>query len=336
MCRLLMRMLPWMMAILLPVLTASCSKDPEPEKPKQEEPVVPDWEDTVIEGEASMSQVPMQFNASPTEAAMRGYTTGSTYNSGYTFTGNELVTIGVTGKGVTSRSTSEETKQYQVSNTSTGKLDYTGLTTESFCWLSKAESIDVRAWSYGNGDTPATDPDGQTFSIPTAQNSGTDIKELLYMPSTTKSYGSDGSVTLQLKHMLSRIVITIADDADSSPTISSIAIGNNNVPTTGTFDLDNAKKWTGQGTNGTITPKTETANSIYSAVLIPYTFNSAVDKFISIVIDGETFAYTLPANTEFEAGKQYGFTINVKNRAITFSTTVTAWTADPRNIDFSE
>ena len=319
MCRLLTRMLPCMMALLLPFLTASCSEDPEPEKPKQEDPLVPDWEDTVIDGDASMSRCQMSFTASAGASESDGIMRGSSNASGgqYTFTVGDLVSVEVQGKG---------TKEYIVANTN-GTMAYNGTpATNQFYW--ETPNINVRAWSYGSSTSYTTDPVGNTFTLNTNQSSN--YQELLYMSNAAKSYyTNNGSVTLQLQHMLSRIVITITNStggAHDIGTITDVTIGNNNVPTTAVFYANSSDKWSSQGTNGTIQPKTETSNSVYSAVLIPYKFTTAVSKFINITTAERSFAYTLPANTEFEAGKQYNFTIHVTKTALyVTSATVSAW-----------
>lgn len=316
----------------------SCSRDPEEEEKKeQEDKKVEDWENNDINGDATMAPRVMQFSLlnSDTlpdpEVETRGGV-GTATTDHYAFDVNDLVTISITGKGK---------KVYKITNVetdpltqiSTGELEYNGTpSTDGFYWETK-DDINVTAWSKGSTSTIADDPNGETFDLEKEQQTN-GYQELLYMEETTKSFGTEGKISLSLEHMLSRIVITVNQDAATAQTISGITIGSNNVPTRGVFDTSEDKKWKNQGSNGTITPKTEATNSIYSAVLIPYKFTSTTANFINITIGSETFAYELPANTEFLAGKQYNYTITVKNRAITFSVTVSNWTDASKTLNF--
>lgn len=328
------RTFPWIVtAVLLSVTLFSCDHDPErQEKPKTEDPDVQEWDNTDIDGDAVMSSA-MAFHVAGgnpqtgSEATLRG----SVGTDHYVFALNDLVTINITGKGK---------KVYKVTDTADGTLTYTGTATDAFLWNSTSENIAVTAWSYGSGTEMSDDPSRQAFSLETNQRDN-GYQELLYMAETTTSYeANNGKVNIDLEHMLSRVVITVNQDAASAKTITAVTMGSSsgdkNLPTSAVFTPANAKKWTSVGTEkGVITPMVETANSVYSAVLIPTTYEAGL-KLINITIGGETFAYVLPDDTELLAGKQYNYTITVKNRLITFSVTVTDWTTTSRTIDFSE
>lgn len=316
-------------------------------------------------------KTPISFNVgfgilpSP-DVSTRGYTTTQAVG-GYTFSGGEYMAIAVTGKGVTTRSTTEVVKQYSISagnsgnNALTYQKDADGTSkTDAYHWLSNTETVSIRAWSDGKTTTPAAalaaDPDGQAFTIESTQSG--DVKELLYSPAkdyTNSDTNSDGIADTQeisLYHQLSRIVVNVKDDADGSPTIAAISIGHDSdghrVPKTGTFAKptsgNNYGTWSGQTNLGTITPKLETTATsgyehTYTAVVIPggTTFYPAGMKLINITIGGENFSYTIPAGgITLNSGKQYNYNITVKNRAIILTISVTAWTNDARSIDFAE
>ena len=168
--------------------------------------------------------MPISFNvgigtASVPDVTTRGYTTDYAHNSGYTFLATDVVSIGITGVSGSSRSTtSEEIKQYTVAagtgqQSLTYSKDANGSTTQGFDWLSQSETVRIRAWSYGNSDTPATDPDGHSFAISTTQGSDTSIQELLYSPSTNYPYGN---IIIPLYHQLVRVVVNITCDSNRS------------------------------------------------------------------------------------------------------------------------
>lgn len=229
--------------------------------------------------------------------------------TGYSFTANDLVTISVTGKGQ---------KTYSVSNPSTGALSYSGA--DAFTWESKSESLTLNAWSKGSSTEQSTDPNGQTFTLTTNQSSN--YQELLYSsPIDNYTYGTNGSVALQLYHQLARIVINITHELEGSITISSITIGDGStatIPTSATFTRpasgQTAGTWSSHGSQkGQITPKTESANSCYSAVVIPATYASGT-KFIKITTsDSKVYVYSLGSATTLQAGKQYTLNILVKD-----------------------
>ena len=169
----------------------------------------------------------------------------------------------------------------------------------------------------------SNDPHGQTFILETNQE-GNGYQELLYTsPVDTYSYGTDGIIGLKLYHQLARLVINISYDLGNS--LDEIFIGDGLtavIPTTGKFNRPATGKTTGtwpeenMGTeHGKIIPKTETANTCYSAVLIPTTYTENT-KFIVINMDDDTFAYTLDGDIELQAGKQYTFSLTVKNGLI--------------------
>ena len=313
-----------------------------------------DNDTAVTDGE---HRTPIAFNVNigglpAPEVSTRGYTTGKDHNSGYTFTGHEVVSIGITGKGVTSRSELEDVKQYKVTNTTTGGMTYNGTPqTDAFDWLSQSEHIDVRAWSYGNGDTPSDDPNGRAFTISSTQNTDTDIKELLYMPTTDIGFGN---VEINLYHQLARVVVSITATLPSDVSVTSVNIGNNNIPTSGTFAIPtstNYGSWSSQTGFGTINARriaeTPGTTHLYSAVVIPYNGNpeegtpgyyAKETRFITIVTTRGTYYYNIPSTINetdvkglnLQAGHQYTFTITNLNQ-IDLNVTVTAWSNDNDN-----
>lgn len=282
----------------------------------------------------------------------KGYTTSSA-TSGYTFVGGEYITLAVTGKGVTSRPTTEIMKQYTVASGSSGSnaLTYAkdadgSTTTYAFDWLGTGETISLRAWSDGKTTTPAapaTDPDGQLFTIETTQAGS--VRELLYSPAADYSYATaSGAINIPLYHQLARVVVNIRDDATGTPTLAAVTLGSatDKVPVSGTFTKptsgNNFGSWAvaseaTQSTHwGVITPKAETAATgydyTYSAVAIPggpmeY---AAGGKLINITIGSETFSYEVPGGgITLAAGKQYNYNITVKNQTINVETVITDW-----------
>lgn len=339
MCKLLSEKSFLFAALLLSAINMSCSKDPEEaDKPnKPDDHNIIDWGDSTLSGDATMGM--MKFNVEHGISVRRSLTRGTNATDGqtYTFDANELITLAVSS----TLRTSEDIKDYKVANTSTGALTYNGTpSTNGFFWKSTGETVSLRAWSYGNTTKTTGDPDGATYTLPADQSGN--YGELLYAPAPATgfdyaTYSNDG-IPLQLYHQLARVVIYIEYDSGSSLTSVRIGDGSANIPRTATFHKPEPENTTGTWTDfgsetDQITPKTETANTCYSAVLIPWTYAAGTKLFV-ITIGSEPFAYKLDAALDMEAGKQYNYTVKIKNRQITFGVTVTAWTTTSKTLNF--
>lgn len=328
---LLTKKIPITAFALLLVVGMSCSHEPAVENGSPDENIIHEWADSAINGDASMTR--MMFSVSNGLTVERtGSTRGTNATDGqsYTFDTNELITIGIKDRG---------TKNYKVTNTTTGALTYNGAAADAFCWLNTSETVKLRAWSYGNTTKTTDDPDDAVYTLPADQH--TNYGELLYSPATDYDYATyKTGIMLPLYHQLSRVVINISYDSGSSLTNVRIGDGTMTIPRTAKFHKpstgNNYGTWDtfGSETNQII-PMEETANTCYSAVLIPGNY-AAGSKFFNITIGDEVFSYTLADALTLQAGRQYNYNVKIKNRQVTFTVTVTAWTTDTRSIDFSE
>ena len=296
---------------LLFVLSMSCSHEPaadEPEKPGSSN--VHEWEDSTINGDATMTR--MLFSVGDSINVVRqGQTRATTTIAGATtFQANDIVTIGVSDKSP---------KDYKVTNTTSGALAYNGTATDAYFWQNSSETVSLRAWSYGNTTTNSGDPDNAVYTLPTDQSSN--YGELLYKPATNYDYASyKTGIPITLYHQLARLVINLEHIKTGDLNVSEIYIGDGStatIPTTAKFhkpSTGNIGTWDNIGTEkGKITPKTETANACYSAVLIPDTY-AANQKFIVIkTSDNRTYCYTPSSPIVLTAGNQYNYTISVKD-----------------------
>jgi hypothetical protein len=309
--RLLTYKFPIAATLLLLALTLSCSHEPdanEPDKPGSSN--VHEWEDSTINGDATMTR--MVFSVGDSINVVRqGQTRATTTVAGATtFQANDIVTIGVSGKS---------TKDYKVTNTTSGALAYNGTATDAYCWQSTSETVSLRAWSYGNTTTNSGDPDNAVYTQPTDQSSN--YGELLYAPASNYDYATyKTGIPITLYHQLARLVINLEHIKTGDLNVSEIYIGDGStatIPTTAKFhkpSTGNIGTWDNIGTEkGKITPKTETANACYSAVLIPGTY-AANQKFIVIkTSDSRTYCYIPTSPIVLAAGNQYNYTISVKD-----------------------
>lgn len=286
------------------------------------------------------------------QVSMRGASKDAT-TAGYVFSNGDKICVAITGDGTTSaRSTTEEKKLYKVEtakNDGTAEdLVYDGTSTDAFAWMSQNEEIALRAWSDGTSSTTTTDPNGETFTISTTQNSDTDIKELLYSPSPATNYSyaaNSSSLNILLYHQLARVVVNVTGTIASDVSVTSVTIGSSDkkVPTSAMFtkpSSGNYGKWSNQGTNDIITAKKE-ADNVFSAVVIPYDgetnsdnydYYHKDDEFIVITTSRGVYAYSLADDLNIESGKQYTFNITNLNE-IKLNVKVKAWTSTSEDID---
>ena len=295
--------------LMLLMISMSCSHEPiiEPENPGGSN--VHGWEDSTINGDATMTRMMFSVNDS-IQVVRQGQTRATTTVAGVTtFDLNDAVTIGITGRG---------TKDYKVTSILTGTLTYNGTATDAYCWQSTSETVSLRAWSYGSTTTTA-DPDNAVYTLPTDQS--TSYGELLYAAASDYDYASYKSgISLTLHHQLARLVINLTHLKTGDLDISEIYIGDGStttIPTTAKFhkpSTGNIGTWGDIGTEkAQITPKTETANACYSAVMIPTTY-AAGQKFIVLkTTDSRTYCYIPDADIVLAAGNQYNYTISVKD-----------------------
>ena len=324
-----MKKSPFIAAILCLLGTIlSCSHEPETKQSEPETPTVHEWEDSTLTGDAMM----MSFHVGDSLLVVReGETRATTTIPGATtFDKDNIVTIRVKSD---LRTTDE--KNYAVGDNQTS-LNYVGNTTDAFYWKSQSETISLTAWSYGEGvdeqdkDKALDDPDGTEYKIEQNQKDN-GYRELLYLPETSIPYSEGKSgINLTMRHQLARVVITLTRKAaDDNSTVSSITIGDGTslIPVSATFNKDETWKDVKKEAK-TIKPKTETANSVYSAVLIPGTYASGM-KFVNVTMsDGNEYTYTLDKDIELTKGNQYNFTISLGNDVATLEAVYpSGWTA---------
>ena len=320
------------MTLMLSATTCSCSRedDPEEQKEKQEDKKVEDWENEDINGDATMAPGLMQFSVGNMTSVTRGAT--SFDGASHTFSPGDRVTIEMYRGSV-----KVGTKKYKVVYDETEaklklEFDDTGL---PFAWENKLESVKLRAWSYGTSEAYTTDPidDDNPFSLNKNQAEATagrdNYRELLYSPQQDYSYTS-GDVELKLYHQMSRLTVELTHSKtteDLAVTANSVVIGDGTLPVTGKFsesgiDIlndDYIGSWKNDGftygtenNTGKIVARTDVANQKYSVVLFPGEIASG-KRLITLQTADGTFAYKLPSAITLLPGKQYNYTINVKD-----------------------
>ena len=307
--RLLTYKFPIAATALLLALTLSCSHEPSIEPPEKPGFNVYEWEDSTINGDATMTRMVFSVNDS-IKVVRQGETRATTTVAGITtFELNDAVTIGIAGRGA---------KDYKVTSVLTGTLAYDGTATDAYSWQSTNETVSLRAWSYGSATT-TDDPDNAVYTL--SENQISSYGELLYSPATDYDYSTyKNGIPLTLHHQLSRLVINLTHLNTGDLDVSEIYIGDGStstIPITARFHKPlsgNIGTWDEIGTEkGQITPKTETANTCYSAVLIPTTYVAGKRFIVIKTSDDKTYSYIPDADIVLAAGNQYNYTISVND-----------------------
>ena len=214
-------------------------------------------------------------------------------------------------------------KEYKISNASTGAMAPND-EVNTLYWSKTQETL--AAWhpvscivgtNTGNSEVNITD---QNTSFETLEN-------VLYAPAQDYTYSSGNPVAFSFRHALAKVKVTLQngdgiEDSDlSTATVTFTGYATGSLGYNGMTGTD--------GSNGNITPKTETSGTTtYTALLIPQQMQS--QQFIKVTIgmngDARDYYYT-PTDINLEAGKQYSYTITVKKEGLTVAAGISAsWT----------
>lgn len=219
-------------------------------------------------------------------------------------------------------------KQYEISNAATGAMIPDG-EANTLYWQKSNETKTLAAWhpvscivgsNTGNGEVNIAD---QNASFGTLEN-------ILHAPAKEYTYSSSNPVAFVFRHALSKVKVTLQKGDGIEDNDLSNATVTFSGYTAGTLGYGGM---TGSGSNGDITPKTETPSggaATYTALVIPQQMQNK--KFIKVTIGtggaARDYFYTPTNSTDanLEAGKQYAYTITVKKTGLSVAvTSAPAW-----------
>lgn len=217
-------------------------------------------------------------------------------------------------------------KEYKISNTTDGAMIPDG-DGNILYWSKRQETL--AAWypvsctvgsNTGSGEVNITD---QNTSFGTLEN-------ILHAPAQDYTYSSGNSVAFVFCHALAKVKVTLKKGDGIEDNDLSTATVTFTGYTAGSLGYGGM---TGSGSNGDITPKTETpANggaATYTALVIPQQMQGK--KFIKVTIGvggaARDYYYTPTGSTDanLEAGKQYAYTITVKKTGLQVESVTASW-----------
>ena len=188
------------------------------------------------------------------------------------------------------------------------------------------------------GICPATAAGSTTWSVESDQSSYRNYQsgDLLATGMTTVTYGSAANLTF--RHQTAKLVVNIVD-GPIVPDDPEVTVGDNNLALTGTFTKPSSGSsfgtWTPGAQNGSVTPyRLTTPNTVagktikmsHAALVIPQSLKAGT-KLISILIDGQSYSYSLPHDITWKPGCVYTYTITVRAEGLEVSVdTIQDWT----------
>lgn len=221
-------------------------------------------------------------------------------------------------------------KEYKISNTTDGAMLPNG-EGNTLYWQKSNETKTLAAWHPVNciiGNNT-----GSSEVNITDQHSGFGaLENILHAPAKGYTYSSGNPVAFVFRHALAKVKVTLQKGdgiEDSDLSTATVTFTGYTVGSLGYGGM------TGSGSNGDITPKTETASgsaTTYTALVIPQQMQDK--KFIKVTIGAggaaRDYFYTPTGSTDanLEAGKQYTYTITVKKTGLEVTVTGngTTWT----------
>lgn len=156
--------------------------------------------------------------------------------------------------------------------------------------------------------------------------------DFMYANNVTGANKNTANAQLQFSHKLSKIELTIAAGTGVS-SLTGLTVTYNGFNTTANFDL--ATGTLAAGTNpAAIKAKTTAGTTTTTAETILLPVANVAGAKVEFKIGNETYTWTLPSSTTYEAGKKYSYNITLQeeagnNTAVVASGSIVDWTDVP-------
>ena len=170
------------------------------------------------------------------------------------------------------------------------------------------------------------------------------LSDLLYAAKTGATHGNN--VELSFKHLLAKITVKL--DLKNSMGISIEDFENASVSILGIqqeayFNYSTATAPTSGGTTidinaGAIDKPTDLISEAYyvGSAIVPLQTIPTGTQLIKISLNNRTFIYKASANTEFQKGQEYTYTLIIRGQQITGSLSVSPFTSADKPISFND
>ena len=189
-------------------------------------------------------------------------------------------------------------------------------------WSGSEGNITVKAATFSLAEAPAT------LSAQTNQSTAKAIKssDHLYYYSTTVRPSSDGTISIPLDHVMSKLEVKVTlrnqyGGSDSNPITSAIVFGS---ATNATYSTETTTPWSNKSDASDITPCLSAYNSTnriatYEAILIPQEI--AASTFgVKVTIDGKSYTWKSANLIQLQGGMKYTLDLTLGKNELTLNT----------------
>lgn len=203
---------------------------------------------------------------------------------------------------------------------------YMPFTTSTSITLPATGNIDVYGY-YPYSDV-ATNPEALEVDV-SAQNSQKDIDLMTTGKVSTTTHNSSTPISianpsceLLFHHRLTKLVFNL--DLTEMVTVGTTSLTIGSQKTAGTYDIyDNVLTCSGDANKAisAVGTKTDELHWSFEAIVLPNnTTNLAVDRTVTIVVDGRSYTFTIGKATSFDTGNRYVYNVKVYPLTITVDT----------------
>lgn len=202
-----------------------------------------------------------------------------------------------------------------------------GSTTEELMYPTDGSNVDFIAYY-----PYQTSISNNTYPVNVSDQTQQNKIDLLYANNVTAANVNTANAQLQFSHKLSKVNLTITAGKGVS-TLNGLTVTYNGFNTTANFDLATGTLAAAANPADIKAKITSGATSTTAeAILLPVSNVAGAKVFFKI--GNDTYTWTLPSTTVYDAGKKYSYTITLQedagtNKAVVASGSITDWTDVP-------
>lgn len=195
----------------------------------------------------------------------------------------------------------------------------------------------VDIWAYHPWDAQTT----EKFSVKADQTSTANYRasDLMWarLADVTKDTPEADRV-LKFDHLFTKVIVRLVKGSgvtDAEMNTARITLGDNDLVMGGTFDVPSGSFERDNTDRGTLLIAKDAGTSLHAAVVVPQEMDGK-KLSVGFVADNAVYAtqsYAIPAETIYQAGKKYTYTITVNKAELVVTATIEDWTTPDGWVD---
>ncbi|MCI0922472.1 fimbrillin family protein [Sphingobacterium rhinopitheci] len=255
----------------------------------------------------SEAQLPISFDTKVKKASI---TTGAST----TWSVGDKIGIFMIDNGTTTVSEGSNNREYVTANGTT----FSPTSGQALYYPVSDSKVDFISYYPYNSSITALG----NYAVDVSSQSNLAAIDLLWVKSNNAGTGfnktAGSNVPLNFDHKLSKLVIlTNAGSGldNNSLNWKNMAISIQGLNTKADFDLATGVL-NNSNTKMNVSPFTTVGGTKYESIVLPATFAQAGDLKITFTIGTDTYVWTAQAGEQFEAGKEYTYSINIAKTAV--------------------